>query len=285
MFTGIGIAIVLGCVVGGYLLAKGNLAILFQPAEMIIIFGAAIGNFVISSPPKVLKATLGSISKLFGGKAYARQDYEEVLLLLNEIFFKIRKEGLVSIESDIEDPEKSEIFKKYTNFLKDHHALAFLADTLRTLTIMDIDAHELANLLDYEIDAHHEEALIPSGAIANVADALPGLGIVAAVLGVVITMGHLDQPPEVLGHHIGAALVGTFLGVLMCYGFVGPMAKNLENSASEGREYLNVIKVALISFVNSPSPQMAVEFGRRVVPQELRPSFLELEQLIKQSKK
>jgi len=285
MFTGIGILIVLGCVIGGYLMGHGNLSVLFQPAEIIIIFGAALGNFVISSPPKVLKATLGSIPKLFGGKAYSRQDYEEVLLLLNEIFFKIRKEGLVSIESDIEEPEKSEIFKKYTNFLKDHHALAFLADTLRTLTIMDIDAHELANLLDYEIDAHHEEALIPSGAIANVADALPGLGIVAAVLGVVITMGHLDQPPEVLGHHIGAALVGTFMGVLMCYGFVGPMAKNLENNASEGREYLNVIKVALLSFVNSPSPQMAVEFGRRVVPQELRPSFLELEQLIKQSKK
>ncbi len=285
MFTGIGILVVLGCVVGGYIMGQGNLAVLFQPAEMIIIFGAAIGNFVISSPPKVLKATLGSLSKLFGGKAYTRQDYEEVLLLLNEIFFKIRKEGLVSIESDIEDPEKSEIFKKYMNFLKDHHALAFLADTLRTLTIMDIDAHELANLLDYEIEAHHEEALSPSGAIANVADALPGLGIVAAVLGVVITMGHLDQPPDVLGHHIGAALVGTFMGVLMCYGFVGPMAKNLENNASEGREYLNVIKVALLSFVNSPSPQMAVEFGRRVVPQDQRPSFLELEQLIKQSKK
>jgi len=285
MFTGIGILVVLGCVVGGYIMGQGNLAVLFQPAEMIIIFGAAIGNFVISSPPKVLKATLGSIPKLFGGKAYSRQDYEEVLLLLNEIFFKIRKEGLVSIESDIEDPEKSEIFKKYMNFLKDHHALAFLADTLRTLTIMDIDAHELANLLDYEIEAHHEEALIPSAAIANVADALPGLGIVAAVLGVVITMGHLDQPPDVLGHHIGAALVGTFMGVLMCYGFVGPMAKNLENNASEGREYLNVIKVALLSFVNSPSPQMAVEFGRRVVPQDQRPSFLELEQLIKQSKK
>lgn len=285
MFTGIGIVIVIACVVGGYLMGGGNLSILFQPAEMIIIFGAALGNFVISSPQKILKATLGGISNLFAGKAYTRPDYEEVLLLLNEIFFKIRKEGLVSIESDIENPENSEIFKKYSNFLKNHHALAFLADTLRTLTIMDIDAHELANLLEFEIEAHHEEALIPSGAIASVAEALPGLGIVAAVLGIVITMGHLDQPPEVLGHHIGAALVGTFLGVLVCYGFMGPMAKNLENGAGEGREYLNVIKVALISFVTSPSPQMAVEFGRRVVPQELRPSFLEMEQLIKQSKK
>lgn len=266
-------------------MGHGNLSVLFQPGEMVIIFGAALGNFVISSPPKVLKATLGSISKLFGGKAYNRPDYEEVLLLLNEIFFKIRKEGLVSIESDIENPESSEIFKKYTNFLKDHHALAFLADTLRTLTIMDIGAHELESLLEFEIEAHHEEALIPSHAIASVAEALPGLGIVAAVLGIVITMGQLDQPPEVLGHHIGAALVGTFMGVLVCYGFLAPMSKNLENGAGEGREYLNVIKVALISFVTSPSPQMAVEFGRRVVPQEQRPSFLELEQLIKQSKK
>jgi chemotaxis protein MotA len=284
MFTIIGILIVIACVIGGYLMGHGNLGILFQPAEMVIIFGAALGNFVISSPPKVLKATIGGISKLFAGKAYGRPDYEELLLLLNEIFFKIRKEGLVSIESDIDQPENSEIFKKYTKFLKDHHSMAFLTDTLRTLTIMDIDAHELASLLEFEIEAHHEEALVPSGAIASVAEALPGLGIVAAVLGIVITMGQLDQPPEVLGHHIGAALVGTFLGVLVCYGFMGPMAKQLENGAGEGQEYLNVIKVALISFVTSPSPQMAVEFGRRVVPQELRPSFVELEQLIKSKK-
>jgi chemotaxis protein MotA len=284
MFAAIGICIVLGCVMGGYIMGHGNLGVLWQPAELVIIFGAAIGGFVISSPLKVIKSTIGSIGRLFGGKAYSRPDYEEVLLLLNEIFFKIRKEGLVSIESDIDGPETSEIFKKYPKFLHNHHALAFLADTLRTLTIMDIDAHELANLLDYEIEAHHEECLIPAHSIANVADALPGLGIVAAVLGVVITMGQLDKPPEVLGAHIGAALVGTFLGVLMCYGFVGPMAKNLENMASEDKEYLNVVKVALLAFVNSPSPQMAVEFGRRVVPAEQRPTFVELEQLIKKSK-
>ncbi len=285
MFAAIGIAIVLGSVIGGYLMGHGNLGILFQPAEMVIIFGAALGGFVIASPLKVIKTVLGNISRLFTGKAYSREDYEQVLLLLNEIFFKIRKEGLVSIESDIDDPEKSEIFKKHTAFLSNHHALSFLTDTLRTLTIMDIDAHELANLLDYEIDAHHEESLIPSQSIANIADSLPGLGIVAAVLGIVITMGHLDQPPEVLGHHIGAALVGTFLGVLMCYGFIGPIARNLELIASEDREYLNVIKIALLAFVNSPSPQIAVEFGRRVIPAELRPSFVELEEILKQAKK
>lgn len=284
MFPAIGICIVLGCVVGGYLMGHGNLGVLWQPAELVIIFGAALGSFVIASPLKIIKATVGSIGRLFAGKAYGRAEYEEVLLLMNEIFFKIRKEGLVSIESDIDAPENSEIFKKYPKFLHNHHALDFLADTLRTLTIMDIDAHELANLLDYEIEAHHEESLIPAHAISNTADSLPGLGIVAAVLGIVITMGQLDQPPEVLGKHIGAALVGTFLGVLVCYGFVAPMAKNLENLASEDKEYLNVVKVALLAFVNSPSPQMAVEFGRRVVPAELRPSFVELEQLIKKSK-
>jgi chemotaxis protein MotA len=285
MFTAIGIVIVLVCVVGGYVMGHGNLSVLFQPSEMIIIFGAAIGGFVISSPMKVIKATLGGFGTLFAGKAYSREDYTEVLLMLNDVFFKIRKEGLVSIESDIDNPEQSAVFQKYSKFIKNHHALAFMTDTLRTLTIMDIDVHELANLLEYEIDAHHEEALIPAHSVANIADALPGLGIVAAVLGVVITMGQLDQPPEVLGHHIGAALVGTFLGVLMCYGFVGPMAKNMENAASEDKEYLSVIKAALLSFVNSPSPQVAVEFGRRVIPAELRPSFSELEQLIRQGKK
>jgi chemotaxis protein MotA len=285
MFAAIGMVVVLGAVFGGYIMAHGNLHVLIQPAEWVIIGGAAIGGFIISSPMKVIKATMGSLGRLFGGKAYNKEDYVESLMLLNEIFFKIRKEGLVSIEADIDDPEQSEIFKKYTNFLKNHHSLTFLTDTLRTLTIMDIDAHELAALLEYEIEAHHEEMLVPAHSIANVADALPGLGIVAAVLGVVITMGNLDAPPSVLGEHIGAALVGTFMGVLLCYGFVGPMAKNLENMAGEDTEFMNVLKVALVGFVSNPSPQIAVEFGRRVIPNGLKPSFLELEQLLKQAKK
>jgi len=285
MFAVIGIVVVLASVIGGYAMAHGNFSVLFQPAEFVIILGAALGGFVIASPMKVIKATIGSMGRLFGGKAYSREDYVEALLLLNEIFFKIRKEGLVSIEADIDDPEKSEIFVRYPKFLKNHHALTFLTDTLRTLTIMDIDAHELTALLEYEIEAHHEELLIPAHSIANVADALPGLGIVAAVLGVVITMQNLDAPPSVLGEHIGAALVGTFLGVLSCYGFVGPVAKNLENIAGEDTEYLNVLKVALVGFVSNPSPQIAVEFGRRVIPAELKPSFLELEQILKQAKK
>lgn len=285
MFVIIGIFIVIGAVAGGYTMAHGNFSVLWQPAELVIIFGAALGGFVIASPMKIIKATLGGLGKLIAGKAYSREDYQDALLLLNEIFFKIRKEGLVSIEGDLDSPENSEIFKKFPKFIANHHALAFLTDTLRTLTIMDIDAHELADLLEYEIDAHHAEALIPSSAINNTADSLPGLGIVAAVLGIVVTMGNINEPPEVLGNHIGAALVGTFLGVLMCYGFVGPMAKNLENAASEDQSYLNVLKVAIIAFVSNPSPQLAIEFARRVVPTEMRPTFLELEEVIRQAKK
>lgn len=284
MFVLIGIVMVLGCVLGGYLIERGNVWVLMQPAEVLIIFGAATGGFIISSPMKVIKAVKNGVLRMFSGKIYTKNDYVEVLVLLSEIFYKIRKEGLVSIESDLDDPDKSPIFKKYEKFLHNHHALAFLTDTLRTLTITDIEAHELAGLLDYEIEAHHEEANIPSKSIATVADSLPGLGIVAAVLGVVITMGKISEPPEVLGHSIGAALVGTFLGVLMCYGFVGPMSKNLEHLANEDREFLTVIKAALLAFVNTPSPQVAIEFARRVIPGELKPSFLELEALIKKSK-
>lgn len=285
MFVILGVVIVFGSVLGGYMMEQGNLSLLFQPAELVIIFGAALGGFVISSPVKVIKAVKSGIFRMFKSKIYSRDDYVEALLLLSEIFYKIRKEGLVSIESDLDEPAKSSIFKKYPKFLNNHHAVSFLTDTLRTLTITDIEAHELASLLDYEIDAHHEEANIPSRSIAAVADALPGLGIVAAVMGIVITMKKISEPPEVLGHSIGAALVGTFLGVLTCYGFVGPMSRNLENIANEDREYLTVIKAALLAFVNTPSPQVAIEFARRVVPNDLRPTFLELETLIKKAKK
>ncbi len=281
----VGFLIVIGAVIGGYLMEHGNLSLLWQPAELVIIFGAAFGGFVIASPMKVIMAVKSGLLRMFSSKIYGRKDYIDALVLMSEIFFKIRKEGLVSIESDLDEPAKSPIFKKYTSFLKNHHAVAFLTDTLRTLTITDIEAHELASLLEYEIEAHYEEALIPSKSISTVADALPGLGIVAAVLGIVLTMGKISEPPEVLGHSVGAALVGTFLGVLMCYGFVGPVAKNLENIANEDREFLSVLKAALLAFVNTPSPQVALEFARRVVPQELRPSFLELESTIKKAKK
>ncbi|MHC1726891.1 MAG: flagellar motor stator protein MotA [Syntrophobacteraceae bacterium] len=285
MLVFIGIALVIGAIVSGYLMEGGKLGLLWQPAELVIIFGAALGGFVISSPLKIIKAVKTGLLRMFSSRIYTRNDYVESLVMLSEVFYKIRKEGLVSIESDLDDPSKSPIFKKYTKFLQNHHAVDFLTDTLRTLTITDIEAHELASLLEYEIEAHHEEATIPSKSIANVADGLPGLGIVAAVLGIVLTMAKISEPPEVLGHSIGAALVGTFLGVLMCYGFVGPISKNLEHIANEDREFLTVIKAALLAFVNTPSPQVAIEFARRVVPGDLRPSFLELETLVKKAKK
>lgn len=285
MFAIIGAVVVLISVVGGYILEKGNLHVIFQPVEMLIIFGAAIGGFIIASPMKVIKSVIGGIFNILSGKAYSKTDYMEVLLLMSEIFSKIRKEGLVSIEADVDNPEESKIFSNYPKFLKNHHAVSLVADTLRTVMTTSIAPHELESLLDTELEAHHEELMIPSKSVSNVADSLPGLGIVAAVLGVVITMGKINEPPEVLGHSIGAALVGTFLGVLMCYGFVGPAARNLEHIANEDKEYLNVLKVALVAFVGGAAPQIAVEFGRRVIPGNVKPTFIEVEEAIRELRK
>jgi chemotaxis protein MotA len=285
MLTIIGAFIVISAVIGGYLMAGGNLNILYQPAEFVIIFGAAIGSFVIASPPKVMKMVIGGFFRVLSGKAYSKADYMEVLLLMSAIFSKIRKEGLVSIEADVDNPEESKIFSNYPKFLKNHHAVALIADTLRTVMTTSIAPHELEALLDTELEAHHEESLIPSKSINTTAEAFPGLGIVAAVMGVVITMQYIDSPPAVLGGKIGAALIGTFLGVLMCYGFVGPLSKNIEHIANEEREYLNVLKVALVAFVGGAAPQIAVEFGRRVIPGNVKPTFVEVEEAIRELKK
>ncbi|TAN44862.1 MAG: flagellar motor stator protein MotA [Nitrospirae bacterium] len=281
----IGAVMVLVCVIGGYLLEHGNLSTLIQPVELLIIGGAALGGFIIASPMKVIKLVIGGVLGALKGKSYSKNDYIEVLQLMSEIFAKIRKEGLVSIEADVDNPEESKIFSKYTNFLHNHHAVDLVADTLRTVMTTSIAPHELESLLDAELEAHHEEAMIPSGSVANIADSLPGLGIVAAVLGVVITMGKISEPPDVLGNSIGAALVGTFLGVLMCYGFAGPLARNLEFAAKEQAEYLNVIKVALVAFVGGAAPQISVEFGRRVIPGNVKPNFAEVEEALRQVKK
>ena len=285
MFVIIGIVIVVGAILTGYLNEHGSISLLIQPNEYIIIFGAALGGFVIASPMKVIKSVIAGFGRMLKSRVYSKDDYLDALVLLSDIFYKIRKEGLVSIESDLDNPEKSPIFKSHDGFIKNHHALAFLTDTLRTLTITDIEAHEMADLLDFEIEAHHEDALVPSKSIANVADSRPGRGIVAAVIGIVITSKKIDSPPAVLGECIGAALVGTFTGVLACYGFVGPMAKNLENIASEDKEFLTVVKAGLLAFIGTPSPQVAIEFARRAVPGELRPTFLELEEVVKKARK
>ena len=281
----IGVVVVLSCVIGGYLIAHGNLSVLIQPAEIIIIFGAAIGGFLISSPLKLVGKVARAVVGIFVGKHLSKDDYLEALLLLNGIFYKIRQQGLVSIESDVDQPEESPVFSKYPRILKNERAMNLITDTLRTVMTTTIAPHELDALMESELETHSEELTHPSKSINFVADALPGLGIVAAVLGVVITMGYIGEPPEVLGQHIGAALVGTFLGVLMCYGFVGPMGRNLEHQAAEHLQYLMVLKVSLLSFIGGAAPKVAVEFGRRVIPPEARPTFAEVEEAFRQVKK
>jgi len=284
MFAIIGILVVTGSVLGGYLMVKGNLAILFQPAEFLIIFGAAIGGFLIASPPKVTALVAKNIARIFTAKSPTKAKYLELLTLLYQLFSKIRKEGLISLEADVEDPQKSPLFKKYPNLIKDHHLLDFICDNLKVIITTNVPPHELDNLMELEMETHHTDALIPAGSINKVADALPGLGIVAAVLGVVITMQYVDSPPAVLGNKIAAALVGTFLGVLLCYGYVGPMAANLEHQVRDDAVSYNIIRVALVSFVGGSAPQVAVEFGRRAIPGKEKPTFNELETAVRSGK-
>jgi chemotaxis protein MotA len=281
MFAIIGLLVVAGSVIIGFMMEKGNPHVLIQPAEFVIIFGAALGAFFIASPPKVISAVIKNLASIVNSKSPDKAKYIELLLLLYQLFSKIRKEGLISIESDIEKPDNSPIFNKYKNTLSHGHLTNFICDNLKIIITTNVIPHELENLMEIETETHYHEALIPSKSIAKVADALPGLGIVAAVLGVVLTMGKIDEPPSVLGHSIGAALVGTFLGVLMCYGFVGPLATNLEHKTKEDIVFFKVIRVALVAFVGGAPPQMAVEFGRRAIPGKEKPSFEELENEIR----
>ena len=280
MFVIIGAVIVLACVVGGYSI-HGNIYLLFQPIELLIIGGAAVGAFIIQSPTKVLGQVVKNAFRVLYAKGTSKTEFLEILGLLNDIFTKMRKEGLIAIESDIENPEQSAIFAKYPSILKNHHALNFICDNLKVIISTNVTPHELDDIMEFEIETHHKEAMMPSHSIAKVADGLPALGIVAAVLGVVITMGKIAEPPEVLGESIGAALIGTFLGVLLSYGFVGPIATNLEYIAEEDMIIFQVIKIALVSFVGGAAPQIAVEFGRRVIPSGDKPGFTELEEAIR----
>jgi chemotaxis protein MotA len=281
MFAIIGLIIVLSSVVGGYLIEHGNIHLLFQPVELLIIGGAAIGAFLISATPRVFNIVLKNIASVLAPKAPSKGKYLELLSLLYQLFSKIRKEGLVSVEADIEEPEKSPIFQKFPSVLSNHHVINFICDNLKVIVTANVPPYELDNLMDIEIDTHHHQAMIPAHAIAKVADGLPALGIVAAVLGVVLTMAKISEPPAVLGESIGAALVGTFLGVLLSYGIVGPIATNLEHQAEENAVPFQVIKVALVAFVGGSAPQMAIEFARRAVPDKERPTFNELESTVR----
>jgi len=284
MFAIIGIVIVLGSVIGGYLLEHGNLSVLIQPAEILIIGGASIGSLILASPRKVLLLVIRNINAIFRSADIGKEAYMDLLILLNSLFRKIRKEGLLAIESDVDNPRQSALFAGHQRILSDEQSLSFVCDNLRVIISTSLPAHEFENLLDVDIEARCHEKLIPPSSISKVADALPGLGIVAAVLGVVLTMGKISEPPEVLGHSIGAALVGTFLGVLACYGFVGPMATNLEHKAKEQEIYLGVVKAALIACSAGAAPQTALESARRAIPNEDRPSFEEFEEAMKKWK-
>ena len=278
MFSIIGIVVVFGCIVAGYLMEHGNLRVLIQPAELIIIGGAAAGTVLVANPLHILKQIASGIGGVFGSSKYTRQRYIESLKMMYELLQKARKEGLVALENDIEEPDKSPLFSKYKDFVKNHHVRDFVCDTMRMAVSGGVEVFDLDQMLDADMEVHHHGAAEPVAALSTTADSLPGLGIVAAVLGVVITMGALGGPPEEIGHKVAAALVGTFLGILLCYGLVGPVAARMGKSAEEEHAFLLVMRVVMISFLKGVAPIMAVEIGRRVVPGHVRPSFKEIEQ-------
>jgi len=277
----IGIIVVLGCVGGGFVLSHGHLMALWQPFELVIICGAAFGAFVISNPGTVIKGAFSSIGKLLKGSGHNKKSYMELLALMYDLFTKARKEGMMALEADIDEPHESTLFQKYPAILKNHHALDFIADYLRLMVSGNMNPFELENLMDVELDTHHHEAAKVPGAITAVSDALPGFGIVAAVLGIVITMASIGGPVEELGAHVAAALVGTFLGILLAYGFVGPMATSLTNMNEDDSKVFECIKVCLMATLNGYAPQVAVEFGRKSLESHNRPGFQELEDFVK----
>ncbi|MFY9909632.1 MAG: flagellar motor stator protein MotA [Candidatus Sulfotelmatobacter sp.] len=276
MFAIIGIVVVFGCVAGGYLMEHGNLKVLIQPAELVTIGGAAIGTVLIANPMHILKKIAGGLGGVFGGSKYTKRAYIDSLKMMYDLLNKARKDGLMALENDVEEPDKSPIFSKGPAVFKDHHVRDFVCDSLR-MAITGIDAFDLDQMIDLDLEVHHQDATVPTAALSTMADSLPGLGIVAAVLGIVITMGALGGPPEEIGKKVAAALVGTFLGILLCYGLVGPIASNMTKAADEEHAYLYVLRVLMISFLKGTAPIMAVEVARRAVPGHVRPSFKELE--------
>ena len=284
MLVIVGYVVILASIFGGFAMAGGHLASLWQPVEVIMIGGGALGAMLVGSGPKVMKATFKALPSIFKGSKYTKALYMELLTLLFELLAKVRKEGLMSIESDVEDPHASPIFSKYPTISHDHHVVEFITDYLRLMVGGNLNAMEIENLMDNEIETHHQEGHIPVSAVAKLGDGLPAFGIVAAVMGVVHTMESVGIPPSELGMLIAAALVGTFLGILLAYGFVGPVSTLLENKLQESSKVFECIKVTLLASLNGYAPQVAVEFGRKVLYSTERPTFLELEEHVKQAK-
>ena len=285
MFVIVGYIVVAGSVFGGFAMAGGHLAALFQPLELLMIGGAAAGAFVIGNPGKTLKATLQALPTVLKGSVYNKALYMELMALLFEILDKTRKEGLLAIDRDIEAPEESELFGKYPAVMQNHHLIEFITDYLRLMLGGKLNANEIEALMDREIETHHHEAAIPAHAIQRVADGLPAFGIVAAVMGVVHTMESVGAPPAELGMLIAHALVGTFLGILLAYGFVGPLVSLLEAKTGEATIALECVKTTLLASLNGAVPAVAVEFGRKVLYLTERPGFAELEAHVKGTSK
>jgi chemotaxis protein MotA len=281
MFAIIGIVIVFGAVIGGFLMEKGQLLVLLQPSELIIIGGAAVGTLLAANPLPLVIKIFKSVLGILSGSKYTKDFYLESLKMLSAIFVFARKSGMAKLEEDVENPGKSAVFAKYPKLIKDHHMLQFVCDTLRTAVSGVVAPHDLDAMIENDIDVHHFEALAPAKALATVADALPGLGIVAAVLGVVITMGSLGGPPEEIGKKVAAALVGTFLGILLSYGLVSPIAVNLEKTVEAEGQFYQMLRAGLMAFAKGMAPMIAVEFARRAIPHDLRPTFQDMEAAIK----
>lgn len=284
MFVILGSLVVIASVIGGFLMSHGNLAALWQPNELVVIGGAAVGAFIISNPGKIIRAVAGGIPGLLRKSKYSKETYLALLAMLFQLFTKMRRDGMLAIEMDIEDPDKSELFRQYPVILADHHAMTFIIDYLRLMISGSMDAMQVESLMDLELETHHQESSRPSAALSKISDALPGFGIVAAVLGVVITMSYIGGEPAELGHHVAAALVGTFLGILLAYGFVGPVSIALEHQASDQSKFLECIKVCMLAILNGYNPAVAIEYGRKVLYSTERPSFRELDDYIKSAK-
>jgi len=283
MFILAGYLVVIGCVLGGYAMAGGHFGVIMHaaPLEMFIIGGAALGAFLVGNSSKTIKATLKFAPSLLKGSKHTKARYMELMALLYDVLTRARKEGLMAIEADVEKPQDSAMFKKYPLILADHHLMEFITDYLRMMVSGNLNAHELENLMDNEIETHHHEAMVPAGAIQSVGDGLPAFGIVAAVLGVVKTMASVGAAPAVLGQMIAGALVGTFLGILLAYGFVSPLAQLAGQKVDESSKELQCVKATLLASVQGYAPAVALEFGRKVLYSTERPTFVEMEGHVK----
>jgi len=273
----IGIILVFAAVLGGFLLEKGPIAVLLQPSEFLIIGGAAVGTLIAANPPHVLKKIAAGFARSLRGSEFSKKSYTETLRMMYDLFVKARKDGMAGIETDVEGPESSTIFSKNPDFIKNRHARDFVCDTMRMAVTGGASSFDLDQMMELDMEVHHIGATQPVSALTMIADSLPGLGIVAAVLGVVLTMSALGGPPEEIGHKVAAALVGTFLGILLCYGTVGPISANISKLVDDEQAYYHVLRVLMISFIKGMSPALVIEVGRRAIPEHVRPSFYDVD--------